>query len=132
MADKDVKKEEKAKEVPKKIEKKASVLEKAKNLATAKKGVKPEKKEEHKKEVKKGPARVYTVPLKVGQPRTKKTRKAVSQLKTFITKHTKQEAVIDQKLNEYLWERGRKKPPIRIRVSVETDDEGRALVSLKK
>jgi len=128
---------ESAKQEPKAEEKtapkKESILAQAKKMAGSRKtGKKPEKKEEPKKEVKKGPVRVFTVPLKVGNPRTTKTRRAVKQLKSFILKHTKQEPVIDQKLNEYLWERGRKKPPACIRVSVETSEDNKALVSLKK
>jgi len=126
-------KNEEPKAEEKKVPKKESLLAQAKKMAGSKKGgKKPEKKEASKKEVKKGPARVFTVPLKVGNPRTTKTRRAVKQLKSFILKHTKQEPVIDQKLNEYLWERGRKKPPARIRVSVETSEDNKALVSLKK
>ena len=126
-------KSEEPKAEEKKSLKKESILAKAKQMAGSKKGgKKPEKKEEPKKEVKKGPARVFTVPLKVGNPRTTKTRRAVKQLKSFILKHTKQEQLKDQKLNEYLWERGRKKSPARIRVSVETSEDNKALVSLKK
>ncbi|MFH1450403.1 MAG: 50S ribosomal protein L31e [archaeon] len=115
--------------------KKESILAQAKKMAgekkTGKSGKKSEKTKEP-KEVKKGPARVFTVPLRGCRPRTKKTRKAVAQLKTFILKHTKQEAVIDPALNEYLWSRGRKKPPARVRVSVEATEDGKSLVSLKK
>ena len=130
------KKDEKPKAEEKKKAPKGSILDQAKKIAEGKKetvsGKSKEKKGEPKKEVKKGPSRVFTVPLKVGKPRMTKTRRAVWQLKAFVEKHTKQEAVIDQKLNEYLWERGRKKSPAKIRVSVETTDEGKSLVTLKK
>ena len=129
---KEVKKEEKAPLEPKKEKpKKEGILAQAKKMAGAKSG-KPSKKEEPKKEVKKGPARVFTIPLKVGQPRMTKTRRAVKQIRLFVEKHTKQEAVIDETLNELLWSRGRKKPPARIRVSVETSEDNKAIVSLKK
>ena len=118
--------------------KKESILAQAKKLAQEKQGqklgksAKKKEKPEKKKEVKKGPARVFTIPLKVSKPRMTRTRRAVSQIKLFVEKHTKQDAVLDTDLNEYLWERGRKKPPASIRVSVETDDDGRSVVSLKK
>jgi ribosomal protein L31E len=134
-----VEKKEKKQEkpVPKKEEKKEkpkkeSILTQAKQMAQAKKTGKAPAKEDPKKEVKKGPARVYTISLKKCRPRTKKVRKAVIQIKNFVLKHTKQEPVIDQELNELLWSHGKEKPPARIRVSVETTDDGKSFVSLKK
>mgnify|MGYP001201929445 CR=1 FL=1 len=112
--------------------KKESIMKQVKKMAEAKKAGKPLTKKDPKTEVKKGPARVFTVPLKVGTPRNTKTRRAIHYLRAFVLKHTKQEAVIDQELNEFLWERGRKKAPARIRVSVETTEDGKSLVSLKK
>ena len=112
--------------------KKESMLAQAKKMVESKKAGKPLKKEEKKQEVKKGPARVFTIPLKVGKPRMTKTRRAVKQIRLFVEKHTKQEALLDETLNELMWARGRKKPPARIRVSVETSEDGKAIVSLKK
>ncbi|MDP7282300.1 MAG: 50S ribosomal protein L31e [Candidatus Undinarchaeales archaeon] len=131
---KEIKKEEVApKPEPKQDKpKKEGILAQAKKMAESKKTGKPEKKEDPKKEVKKGPARVFTIPLKVGQPRMTKTRRAVKQIRLFVEKHTKQEAVIDEALNELMWSRGRKKPPASIRVSVETSEDNKAVVSLKK
>jgi len=111
--------------------KKASILNQAKKMAQAKKTGKPIVKKEQKVETT-GPARIFTVPLKMGKPRTTRTRRAVSVLKSFVKKNTGQEAVIDEKLNEYLWSRGTQKPPAKIRVSVEPIGEGKASVSLKK
>jgi len=56
----------------------------------------------------------------------KRTPKAVRMLKLFIIKHTKADfVVITNELNEFLWERGIRKPPrkVKVRAIVETIDE---------
>ena len=77
--------------------------------------------------------RVYTVPIRQLVARQRRTRVAVRNLKNFVTRHTKaKEVKIEQELNEHIWERGDRKPPIRVRVSVSVDEEGLAVVNLKK
>ncbi len=72
---------------------------------------------------------IYTVPFfpKLNKtPRYKRTPRAIRLLKEFIVKHTKADiVVIDNELNEYLWQRGIQKPPrkVKVRAIVEIEDE---------
>ena len=130
-AKEEVKKEEPKKEEKKEKSKAAPKKKKTKLLDKAKETIEEARKKEPEQKFKdtrvKGKPRIYTVPLK-----TKNTRNAVSSLKDFVKKHVKAEDVtLDQKLNEKLWVRGRKKPPRKIRVEVSQDETGRARVELK-
>ena len=90
-------------------------------------------KEEAPKERKVKFERVYTVPIRQLVSRPRRTRVAVRNLRNFVAKHTKAKQVrIEKELNEHIWERGDRKPPIRVRVSVSVDEEGLAVVNLKK
>ncbi|MHA1202897.1 MAG: 50S ribosomal protein L31e [Candidatus Heimdallarchaeaceae archaeon] len=72
---------------------------------------------------------IFTIPFYPKLNKTapyKRTPKAVRMLKAFIVKHTKADfVVITNELNEFLWERGIKKPPrkVKVRAIVETIDE---------
>ena len=72
---------------------------------------------------------IFTIPFYPKLNKTapyKRTPKAVRMLKAFIIKHTKADfVVITNELNEFLWERGIRKPPrkIKVRAIVETIDE---------
>ncbi|MHA1551854.1 MAG: 50S ribosomal protein L31e [Candidatus Heimdallarchaeaceae archaeon] len=72
---------------------------------------------------------IFTIPFFPKLNKTapyKRTPKAVRMLKAFIIKHTKADfVVITNELNEFLWERGIKKPPrkVKVRAIVETIDE---------
>lgn len=72
---------------------------------------------------------IYTIPFYPKLNKTapyKRTPKAVRMLKAFIIKHTKADfVVITNELNEFLWERGIRKPPrkVKVRAIVETIDE---------
>lgn len=77
--------------------------------------------------------RVYTVRFhKIKRtPRTKRTVKAVRYLRKFIGKHMKSERVlIAEELNEKLWKRGIQKPPAKLRVKAEKQDDGSVVVTL--
>lgn len=78
--------------------------------------------------------RTYTVPLRRGfskTPRYKRTNKAVRVLREFLQKHTKADEVkLGQHLNAFLWERGIRNPPPRVRVTV-TMKDGVALAELE-
>lgn len=77
--------------------------------------------------------RVYTIPIRQLVSRPRRVRVAVRNLKDFVQHHTKAKDIkIEQELNEHIWERGYKKPPIKVRVSVSVDEEGLAVVNLKK
>ena len=70
--------------------------------------------------------RVYTIPLRKAKTtarRMKKTEKSVRAVRNFLQKHMKVEDVkIGQSINEALWARGIKKPPVRIRVTARKED----------
>ncbi len=72
---------------------------------------------------------IFTIPFYPKLNKTapyKRTPKAVRMLKAFIIKHTKADfVVITNELNEFLWERGIRKPPrkVKVRAIVETIEE---------
>lgn len=72
---------------------------------------------------------IFTIPFYPKLNKTapyKRTPKAVRMLKAYIIKHTKADfVVITNELNEFLWERGIKKPPrkVKVRAIVETIEE---------
>lgn len=72
--------------------------------------------------------RTYTVPLRSGFSRTERYRRAkraVLTLRGFLAKHMKSEEVkLTRPLNEYLWARGIRKPPARVTVVCEKDENG--------
>ena len=79
--------------------------------------------------------RVYTVPLSRAwiTARHKRTRRAVNILKEYAEKHMKSSEIkIDTDLNEELWKRGITKPPRRITVRMEKDEDGVVTISLPK
>ncbi|WP_456474827.1 50S ribosomal protein L31e [Candidatus Pyrohabitans sp.] len=77
--------------------------------------------------------RIYTIRFHriKRTPRTKRTAKAARYLRRFIERHMKSERVlIGEELNEKLWERGIQKPPARLRVKAEKQDDGSVIVNL--
>ena len=75
--------------------------------------------------------RTYVIPLREAfdVPRTKRANKAVNLIKGFIKKHTKVKNVkIDKSVNDALWERGREKPPRKIKVKVTTEEDTATVV----
>ena len=87
--------------------------------------------------------RFYTIPLRKAwiSPRKKRAPKAVRIVKSFVLKHMKvrteaegeeeaEKLVIDNEVNEKLWNRGIEKPPRKIRVRVVKDKEGVVTVLL--
>jgi len=71
--------------------------------------------------------REYIIPLRYkgrAVPRYKKTPKAIKTIKEFLVKHMKvkdrnlKKIKIDKYLNEQMWFRGIKKPPVKIKVKV--------------
>ncbi len=77
--------------------------------------------------------RVYTVPLGrawIAQ-RYRRAEKAMMVLRKFTERHMKPtEVIIDPTVNEYIWARGIKNPPRKIRVKMTKDDEGVVVVEL--
>ncbi len=69
--------------------------------------------------------KVYTIPLAKAyrSPKPKRANRAISVIKRFLERHTKAErVVIGQSINEAVWEKSRKRPPRRIRVSVDVEE----------
>ena len=79
--------------------------------------------------------RVYVIPLKRDVVKTagyKRSNKAVRLIREFIMKHAKTDKVILKKeINEFVWARGNKNPPGKVKVKVVKDDLGKATVSLE-
>jgi len=78
---------------------------------------------------------IITIPLLTAKaaPRTKKSSKAILEVREYIAKHMKadiEDVWLDQKLNEKIWDRGMKKPPARIRVKAVKFEDGLVEVSL--
>jgi large subunit ribosomal protein L31e len=71
--------------------------------------------------------KVYTVPLRSGwvkEPRSKRSNRAMRDLKAFVLKHAKTKDVkISKGINELIFARGFQKPPSRIKVEVSGDKE---------
>lgn len=74
--------------------------------------------------------RTYTVPLRRGfskTPRYRRTNKAVKLLREFLARHMKvplEDVRLGQHLNEFLWQKGIKNPPPRVRVTAQRTGEG--------
>jgi len=71
--------------------------------------------------------RIYNVPLSDAYltTRVKATRRAITILRNFIKRHAKVEEEnikVSNKLNQYVWSRGRKKPPRHVKIKVIKDN----------
>jgi len=80
--------------------------------------------------------RVYTIPLDrfvLLSPRQMRSKRAVSVIKEFVTKHMKSSGVIiTSELNELIWKKGIRSPPRHITVKLDMDDSGIVTVSTFK
>ncbi len=69
--------------------------------------------------------RIYTIPLRDVKkaPRWKRSNRAIALIRDFLIRHTKAEyVIIENALNEKIWERGSQKPPSRVRVRVKREE----------
>ncbi len=91
------------------------------------------------KEKKPDVEREYIIPLREkcrSVPRYKKTNKAITTVKKFLVKHMKiydrdlKKIKIDSYLNEFLWGRGIKNPPHKVKVKAIKNSEGIVRVEL--
>lgn len=76
--------------------------------------------------------RVYTINLGRAwiTPEHKRTDRVINLIKEFAKKHMKTEEIkIDQDLNRQIWNRGKSKPPRKVRVKMVKDDNGIVIVS---
>ncbi|RLG18712.1 hypothetical protein DRN75_01040 [Nanoarchaeota archaeon] len=71
--------------------------------------------------------RIYTIPLRrefTKVPIYKRSKKAVKAVRQFIMRHMKSEnVVIHSSVNEYIWSRGAKNPPARVKVVAKKEDD---------
>ena len=69
---------------------------------------------------------IYTISLRRTKsvPRWKRSNRAITEVKIFLSRHTKAEEIkLDPSISEKIWEKGAKKPPSKIRVKVtKTED----------
>jgi large subunit ribosomal protein L31e len=72
--------------------------------------------------------RIYTIPLRRKTVKTvkyKRSSKAIKLVKEFLKKHMKSEEVkLSKELNEYVWAKGIKNPPARVKVKAVKDESG--------
>ena len=72
--------------------------------------------------------REYVVPLRRGYANTERhqrSKKAVTTLRGFLEQHMKAENIkIGKHLNEHLWSCGGRKPPAKVKIICEKDEEG--------
>jgi large subunit ribosomal protein L31e len=76
---------------------------------------------------------IYTVNFRKAwiTPEYKRTNRVVGILKEFTRRHMKTDDIkIDQYLNRYLWQRGKRNPPRKIRVRMTKDESDTVVVSL--
>lgn len=125
MAEEETKKLE-IKEEEKEEQKKPGAEEKKQEAKKPEEKPKAEKKEEKKIE------KEFTIPLRrkfKNVPRYKKTPKAIRTIKEFLVKHMKlydrdlNKVKIDKYLNEFIWTRGIRHPPARIKVKVTVEGD---------
>lgn len=83
--------------------------------------------------------RIYIIPLRKEWekvPRYRRAKKAVKAVREFLVRHMKlydrdlRKVKIGRWLNMYLWQRGIKKPPVRVKVKAVKDDSGIVRVEL--
>ncbi len=80
-------------------------------------------------------SRIYTVPLRDAWKASRKRRaeRAINLLRSFAMRHMKSDKVkISEEVNELIWERSIQKPPRRIKVLMEKDEDGVVVISLPK
>jgi large subunit ribosomal protein L31e len=77
--------------------------------------------------------RTYVVPLGVvvEAPPYRRSKKAITVIKEFTTRHMKATQVkVDTKVNELIWARGIRHPPRRVTLEMERDEDGVVTVRL--
>ena len=76
---------------------------------------------------------IYTVNFRKAwiTPEYKRTNRVIGILREFAIRHMKTDDIkIDQYLNRYLWRRGKRNPPRRIRVRMTKDETDTVVISL--
>lgn len=67
--------------------------------------------------------RVYTVNIRDARdvPRAERARKAIVLIRLYLQRHMKGDVVMGRGLNEYVWSRGIKTPPVRVKIRATKD-----------
>ena len=76
--------------------------------------------------------RIFVIPLGEVKkaPRSKRVQKAVKHIRSYASKHTKNEDVkISDALNKKLWEQGMRSIPSKIEVKASTGEDGGVLLT---
>ncbi|MGH9978044.1 MAG: 50S ribosomal protein L31e, partial [Nitrososphaeraceae archaeon] len=76
---------------------------------------------------------IYTVNFRKAwiTPEYKRTNRVVGILREFAKRHMKTDDIkIDQYLNRYLWQRGKRNPPRKIRVRMTKDETDTVVISI--
>jgi large subunit ribosomal protein L31e len=90
-------------------------------------------------EIKEGETKEYIVPLRkkfLKTPKYKRAPKAIKALKKFVARNMKlrdrdlRKVKIDKYLNEEIWFRGIRKPPVKIKIKVKKIEDGNIRVEL--
>ena len=72
--------------------------------------------------------RTYNVPLRrtfVRSPKYKRSKRAITILQEFISKHMKSDEIkIGKNLNQFIWKNGIQNPPHHVKIQVVKDDKG--------
>lgn len=80
--------------------------------------------------------RVYTIPLRrktVKVAKYKRGPKAVRLVREFLKKHMKSDNIkLNKDVNEFIWARGIKHPPAKVKVKAVKDEAGLVTVSLER
>lgn len=78
--------------------------------------------------------RTYNIPLRkefLKVPKHKRSKRAVSALKKFLSRHMKSDQIkLGKHLNEHIWKKGIKNPPHHVKVTAIKNDEGVVKVEL--
>jgi large subunit ribosomal protein L31e len=77
--------------------------------------------------------RIYTVNFRKAwiTPQYRRTDRVINILREFAERHMKTDDIkIDQYLNRYLWQRGKRNPPRRVRLRMTKDETDTVVVSL--
>ncbi|MFC2174555.1 50S ribosomal protein L31e [archaeon] len=118
------KKEEKEAAPAKKEETEKPPAKEPKKKEEPKKGEPKGDQDEEKEEKKIIKESVHTINLRKAfeHPRTSRVKYAAREVKDYVKKHTRKEAVVDPSVNEALWAKGIQKPPRKIRVKIQEEE----------
>ena len=78
--------------------------------------------------------RNYNIPLRrefLKVPKYKRSKKAITAIREFITKHMKATSVlISEELNKHVWKDGIKNPPHHVKITAVKDKEGKVVAKV--